>query len=179
MAIAVANRYARALADVSGQANNYRQVLDELANFLEAYRGSAGLREVFETPALPLEKKLKVLEGVLARLGVSATTSNFLRVLVSHYRMTMLDEIRQVFQRIANGRMGIVQVKISSASALSEAEQEALRERFREITQRQVELEFHLDDQLLGGLVAQVSSTVYDGSVRGRLDRLRERLIAA
>jgi F-type H+-transporting ATPase subunit delta len=178
MPIAVANRYARALADIVARTANYRAVQAELEGFRVHYRQSAELREVFETPAVPPPVKMKVLEAILARLGVSQVSSNFLHVLVARYRMGLLDEILAAFVRIGNERLGIVQVKIVSAAPLSEVDQEALRIRFEQITRRQVELEFHENKELLGGVLAQIRSTVYDGSVRGRLDRIRQNLIS-
>lgn len=177
MAIAVANRYARALADViASQQGDYRQALRQLEDFAAVYRQSLELREVFDTPALPLEEKLRVLEAIVARLAVSPVTLNFLRVLATHYRMAMLPEMCQAFHRMANERMGVVEVKITSAGELREAERQALRTRFAELTGKVVEFDFHLDEALVGGLVAQIGSTVYDGSVRGQLDRIRQQL---
>jgi F-type H+-transporting ATPase subunit delta len=178
MAMAVANRYARALADVVSQAGNYRAVLGELENFLAAYQESADLRQVLDTPALPLEKKVAVLEAILARLEVSKVTGSFLRVLVTNYRIRLLNEICPAFTRIANERLGVVQVKVFSATALSEAEQQALRSRFEEVTRKKVDMEFQLDAGIMGGILAQIQSTVYDGSVRGNLERIREQLMA-
>jgi F-type H+-transporting ATPase subunit delta len=176
VAIAVANRYARALADVVSQAGDYRLVQSELENFLKAYRESSDLREVFDTPAIALEKKIKVLEAVLARIGVSRVTGSFLRVLVTNYRVGLLGEICAAFVKIANDRLGVVQVKVFSATDLSEPEKQALRSRFRDVTRREVEMEFGAERELLGGILAQIQSTVYDGSVRGHLDRIREEL---
>lgn len=178
MPTVIANRYARALADVVARTGEYRRVLNELKDFHAIYRESADLREVFETPAVPLPQKVKVLETILGRLGVATVTLNFARVLVAHYRMALLEEVIQAFQKISNDRLGIVQVKISSAADLSAGEREELQARFGELTRKQVELEFHLDRELLGGLVAQVGSTVYDGSIRGHLIRIREQLTA-
>ncbi len=178
MPMAIASRYARALADVVGRTGEYRRVLSELEDFDAVYRESAELREVFETPAIPLPQKIKVLEAILVRLGSSSATSNFFRVLVAHYRMRLLREICPAFLKIVNERLGIVRVKVFSASNISEAERQVLRFRFGELTRQQVELEFHLNPDLLGGIVAQVESTVYDGSVRGNLQSIRQQLMA-
>lgn len=178
MPMVVAGRYARALADVVAPTGEYRQILRELEDFLGAYRASAEWREVCDTPAVPLAQKLKVLEAIGARLGAAPVTLNFLRVLLAHYRMALLEEVVEAFGKIVNGRLGIVQVKVSSATELSEAERQALRARFGELMHKQAEVEFHLDEQLIGGIVAQVGSTVYDGSLRGRLERIREQLTA-
>lgn len=176
--MAVANRYARALADVVGQAGgDYRAVSRELENFLAIYQESADLREVFDTPSIALEKKIKVLEAILARTQTSKVAASFLRVLVTNYRIGLLGEICTAFLKIANDRLGVVQVKIFSATHLSEPEQQTLRNRFHEVTGRQVDMEFRLDGDLLGGVLAQIQSTVYDGSVRGHLERIREQLM--
>ena len=178
MPMVIANRYARALADVVAASRDYRKVLAELEDFERAYRENPELREVFVSPAVALPQKLKVLDAIGQRLGESPVTLNFLRVLLANYRMPLLEEVVQAFHRIANDRMGVVQVIISSASDLSEAEREALASRFRELTRKQVELEFRIDSELLGGILAQIGSTVYDGSVRGNLARIREQLTA-
>ena len=177
MPTVVAHRYARALADVVAPTGKYLQVLSELEDFGAAYRQSLELREVCETPAVSMAQKLKVLEALAAQLGSSPVALNFLRVVMSHYRMPLLGEILLAFRSVAYARLGIVQVKISSAADLSSEEREILRARFNELTKKRAELDFHLDGSLIGGLVAQIGSTVYDGSIRGHLDRIREQLM--
>ena len=178
MPMVIANRYARALADVVAASGDYRKVLAELEDFERAYRENRELREVFVSPAVALPQKLKVLEAIGQRLGESPVTLNFLRVLLANYRMPLLEEAVQAYRKIANDRDGIVQVTITSASELSEAERESVAARFRQLTGKQVELDFRIDNGLVGGMMAQIASTVYDGSVRGSLARMREQLIA-
>ncbi len=178
MPMVIANRYARALADVVARTGDYRKVLQELEDFYSAYKESGELREICETPAVPLAKKLQIVDAVVERTGGSPVTRNFLRVLLSNYRMALLDEALEAFRRIAYDRLGIVQVKVSTASELSAAERETLRGRFAALTRKQAELEFSLDRGLIGGIVAQIGSTVYDGSVRTQLERLRQQLMA-
>lgn len=179
MAIAVANRYASALADVVGRTADYRAVLGELEDFVAAYRQSAELREFFETPAVTVAEKTRVLGAILARLSASTLTASFLRVLVVNYRMGQIEEVVQAFRKISNTRLGIVEVKIFSADSLSAAERAALQARFRELTRHEVELKFLLDGKLLGGILAQIGSTVYDGSIRGQLERIGQHLAEA
>jgi len=175
--MAVANRYARALADVLGPQGDYRRMLTELEDFTATYRQSAELRTVFESPAVAFADKTKVLAAIMERMGAAAFTANFLRVLLANYRMSLIDEVGQAFRKLAYERLGVTEVRIESAAALSDAEREALLGRFAEITARQVELEFHLNPELLGGVLAQIRSTVYDGSVRGNLQRIRQQLV--
>ena len=177
MAMVVANRYARALAEVVGRTGDYRQVLRELQDFAGAYRESVDLREILLTPAVSLDVKRRLLLAILQRLGVSQVTTNFLRVLLDNYRIALLDEVIEAYRRTTYDRLGISEVKIASVAELTPAEQEAIRARFAELTHKQVEIEFHLEPALLGGIIAQIRSTVYDGSVRGQLDRLRQQLM--
>jgi F-type H+-transporting ATPase subunit delta len=172
----VANRYARALAEVVAPSGDYGGVLQELQEFVTAYRESFELREVFASPAVALPQKMNVLVAIGRKLGESPVTLNFLRVLLANYRMPLLEEALQAYRKIAYDRLGVVQVNVSSASDLSKAERESVAARFRELTGKQVELEFRIDSELLGGILAQIGSTVYDGSVRGNLARIREQL---
>ncbi len=178
MSLAVANRYARALADVVAPTGNYRQILQDLEGFRAVYGESPDLRELCTTPAIPLAEKLKVVAAIAARLGLSPVTGNFLRVLLANYRMPLLEDAVVAFRKVAHDRMGIVEVKVYAAAELSEADRERLRGRFRELTKKDVEMEFHIQGELVAGIRAQIGSTVYDGSVRGRLERIREGLLA-
>jgi F-type H+-transporting ATPase subunit delta len=179
MSMIIASRYARALAEALGPAEGYRTAFAELEDFVAVWRQNEELREVLLTPAVPLEQKRKVLETILARLGTSVTTANFLRVLLVNYRLALMEEVLEAFRRVVNERLGIVEVEVSCAQELSPDEQEEVRARFAELTGRRVEVEFRQEANLLGGVQARIGSTVYDGSVRGYLDRLREQLRTA
>src|SRR5689334_17084033 len=139
MPAVIANRYARALADLVAPKANYREVLEELRSFAAAYHASQELREVFDSPAVSVAQKRSVLDSLARRMGVSPLVLNFLRVLMTHYRMPLLDEAVAGFRNIAYARLGIVRVKVSSASGVSSEEQERLRARFNELTQKQSE----------------------------------------
>jgi F-type H+-transporting ATPase subunit delta len=175
---AISHRYARALADVVGRTGDYTTALGELEDFAALYRASAELRDVFRTPAVAPADKSRVLGAILQRLGTSKLTGNFLHVLLQNYRLMLIDDIVEAFKEAAHERLGVVEVQIASAADLSEAERQALRARFESLTKKQVEVEFQIEKDLLGGVLAQIGSTVYDGSVRGHLLRIRERLMA-
>jgi F-type H+-transporting ATPase subunit delta len=134
MASVVANRYARALADVVARTGEYHKTLEEIEDFAALLRESAELREVCETPAVTMTQKANVLDTILTRLGVSRVTRDFLRVLLSHYRMSLLEEVIPAFRKISDDRLGVVRVRVFSASELSEADRKALGERFGELT---------------------------------------------
>jgi len=176
MSMAIANRYARALAEVVGTAGNYRGVLQELEDFAAVWRDSAELAAVFDSPAVAIDSKVGLLDRILQRLGTSKTTSNFLRILARNYRLAMLEGIRVAFRQAVNQALGIVEVKVWSATDLAPEQRTTLAARFREVTGQPVELEFQADPALIGGVRARIESRVYDGSVRGHLDAIRERL---
>lgn len=175
---AIANRYARALADVVSRTGDYRTALGELEDFAALYRASAELRDVVRTPAVAAAEKSRILEAILQRMGTSKLVANFFRILLENYRLVLIDDIVEAFKKVAHERLGVVEVQISSATELSDAERRALLARFEGITRKKVEVEFEVERELLGGVLAQISSTIYDGSVRGHLQRIRERLMA-
>ena len=179
MAFRLANRYARALVDAVSGKGEYRRTLDEIEAFRAVYAESGDLREVLETPTLPRLDKMRLLNTILARFSFSLLTSNFFRVLLKNYRLAQLDEIAVAFRRIAYERLGIVQVRVSSPGELSGEERQALTARFERLTGKQVVFEFQQDPDLVGGLRAQIGSTVFDGSVRGDLERFKEQLAAS
>jgi len=176
MSMAIANRYARALADVLGPQGDFGAVSRELDDFASAWRESSDLRQVLTSPTVAIEQKRKVLDAVIERLGLSVKVANFLRVLLMNYRMSMLEEVLLAFRKVAHERLGIVEVQVLSAEDLTPEEQEALRARFAELTGKRVEMKFLRDANLIGGLQARVGSLVYDGSVQGYLERLRGQL---
>ena len=178
MATAIASRYAHALADVVSRTGDYRQALDDLQAFAAVYRESAELRDVLRAPAIALADKKRILESLLARLGPSAIVANFCRVLLANYRLGLLDQVIEAFGKLVTERLGVARVQISSAAELSSADKQMLVSRFEIVTGRKVEAVFQVIPGLLGGITAQIDSTVYDGSVRGHLERIRERLIA-
>ncbi|MGH9404952.1 MAG: ATP synthase F1 subunit delta [Terriglobia bacterium] len=175
---AVAERYARALADVVEKEGNYATAAQELEAFAGVYRESGELREVFDSPAIKPEQKLRVLNAIIERLGTSRVTANFLRVLLRHYRVNLVEEIRAAFQGIANDRLDIAEMSVISASPLGGPEKAALSRRFAVLTGKQVEITFSADPALIGGVVARIKSTVYDGSVRGALDEMQQQIAA-
>jgi F-type H+-transporting ATPase subunit delta len=178
MATAIAARYARALADVVSRTGEYRRAQEDLAAFADVYRGSAELRDVLTTPAVSVADKSKILDAILVRLGTSPTLCNFFRVLLANYRLGLADDIIEAFEKLVSARLGIARVNISSAADLPADDQRALVARFEAVTGKQVEAAFQTVPALLGGVTAQIESTVYDGSVRGHLERIRERLVS-
>jgi F-type H+-transporting ATPase subunit delta len=177
---AFAIRYARALADVIAEANlKVADIQAQLNDFGTAWHESPELREVFLDPSFPAEQKVAILDKLNGRLKMSQQARNFVAVLINHDRLGSFDEVMVEFGHEMYRRMGIAEVEVTTARKLDDAERRALEEQVAGLTKKQVTATFHEDSSLVGGAIVRVGSTVYDGSVRGRLDRLKDQLTAS
>ena len=175
---AVASRYAAALADVALEQKIADRVKSDLAAFAEAFSSSPDLRNFLESPAVARDAKQKVIENLGARMDLAPAVRNFVHLLVDHRRMEMLREIQQAFLGELNNRLGIAEAEVTSARELSAAERQQLTAAIERRTGKKIEARFREDRSLVGGAVVRVGSTVYDGSVREQLTRLRQQLEA-
>jgi F-type H+-transporting ATPase subunit delta len=174
-----ASRYARAFADVIFEMKlNAKSAQSQLADFAAAWHESRDLREFFTDPSFPVDQKVAFLDKLNAKLKMAQQTRNFVAVLIRNNRIAGLDDVIVHLRRELNQRLGISEAKVTSARKLDEQERRELEQQIAALTGGTVEAQFEEDSSLLGGAVVQVGSTVYDGSVRGRLDRLREELTA-
>jgi F-type H+-transporting ATPase subunit delta len=176
---AVTSRYARAFSDVVLNLKlDAAKVTAELAAIVELYESSPELQRVWDSPAIPAEQKRKLLDAIAARAGLLRPVRNFLAVLIDHGRITNLEIIARQFKTELNQRLGIIEAEVASARQLSESERRELLAKVSSVTGQQVTAQYRLDASLIGGATVQVGSTVYDGSVRGQLRKMREVLSA-
>jgi len=174
-----ASRYARAFADAVEGAKLDAAVVDrQLDDFAFAWNESPELRQLFENPVFPAGQKIGVLDKLNERIGLSQLVRNFLAVLIDHDRIAAFNEVVFEYRREMDRRRGIFEVEILSARQLGEEERKELESRVGELAGGQVKATYREDKALLGGAIVTIGSTVYDGSIRGRLDQLKEELIA-
>ena len=171
-------RYANALADVALAQGTAAAVMQQLGDFATAYETSSELRNFLASPAVSKTEKRGVAEKIANRLGVSKIVSNFLFVVIDHRRTHELPEIFQSFQEVVRERQGIAEAEIVSPTALDDAQKKEMTQALEKLTGKKVEAKFSLDAKLLGGALVRVGDTIYDGSLRNRLDDMRERLTA-
>lgn len=172
----VARRYATALADVVMARGEAREVRDELAAWEEMMRSNQSLLEVFRNPTIPYEQKRKVLTALIARTRVRPTTANFLQVLLQNQRLAELSEVNKRFAQVLDERSGVVSAQVTTARPVPESSQEELRAKLAQLTGKKVSLNFTTDEELIGGIVTRIGSTIYDGSVRNQLQQVKERM---
>jgi F-type H+-transporting ATPase subunit delta len=176
-----AARYARAFADVVGQIGENETggataVEKQLNGFLAAWDESPELREVFGDPSVPVTQKVAVIDAMKPKLHLAPHVRNFLAVLIEHDRITAVHEIVAEYHKELQERLGIHQAEIVTARELNSEDKAALVEKIGTLVHGKVDATFTLDKSILGGVVVKIGSTVYDGSVAGRFERLREEL---
>jgi F-type H+-transporting ATPase subunit delta len=171
-------QYANALADIALAQGAAAPVMQQLGDFAAAYASSAELRNFLASPAVGKAGKRDVAEKIAARLGASKIVCNFLFVVIDHRRTHELPGIFQSFQQVVRERQGIAEAEIFSPTALNDAQKKEMTQALEKLTGKKVEAKFSLDGKLLGGALIRVGDTIYDGSLRNRLDDMRERLTA-
>lgn len=173
---AVAQRYAAALADVALEQHNEDAFKNELADFVRAFYESDDLRHFLDNPSIDGKLKHEAVGKIASAMRLRDGVRNFVLVVVDHQRTPMLREIEAAFRDELNARLGIAEAEVTSARELSDAEKGELVEALSRRTGKKIAANFHQDKSLLGGAVVRVGSTVYDGSVKEQLARLREQL---
>ncbi len=180
MASAVANRYARALVDVvmaPGSPLKPEDAVAQLGAVDAIVQESAELRNALLTPAIPNSRKRAVMAKLLEETGGgSPLIRNFTYVLIDHRRIAILREIREAFELQVDERLGFVRAEVTSAAALEAGVGARMETELSRLTGKRMRLRFDVDPALLGGVVARIGSTVYDGSVRGELRQLAKKL---
>jgi F-type H+-transporting ATPase subunit delta len=172
----MARRYAAALTDVVIAQNEAREVQEELNTWAQMMENNSALLEVFRNPTIPYDQKRNVLNTLVARTRVRPTTANFLQVLLQNHRLAELHEINRKFALELDERSGVVSAQVTTARAVPESTQETLRAQLGELTGKRVRLQFAVDEELIGGIVTRIGSTVYDGSVRTQLQQIKQRM---
>jgi F-type H+-transporting ATPase subunit delta len=173
----VARRYASALADVIIERREERQVQEEVDQWATIVDDHSQLREAFTNPTVAYDKKRQVLEELITRTRVRETTASFLRVLLKNQRIGELKEISVRLSHVLDERSGVVSAVVTTARPLPENLKANLQNTLAASTGQKVRLSFATDESIIGGLVAQIGSTIFDGSVENQLERLAADLI--
>jgi F-type H+-transporting ATPase subunit delta len=172
----IAQHYADALADVAISDKSVEAVSREFRDFLALLRESPQIGILLGSPAVSRANKHGVAAALVERMGASRTLRNFLFVVINQRRMALLPEIQLAFETQLDDRQGVARASVTSARELNESERKHLRAALERLSGRRVEAQYSLDPALIAGAVVRVGSTIYDGSVRTQLERLRTRL---
>jgi F-type H+-transporting ATPase subunit delta len=175
----VTSRYARAFADVVLDLRlDVGQVREELRAVVNAVTSNSSLKTVWESPAIPHDQKIGLLDAVSTRMGLVSAVRNLVAVIIDHGRISMLPQIARQFEAELNRRLGFAEAEVTSSRELSPEEKRALELQIAEMTGKKVQAQYSTDANILGGAMVKIGSTIYDGSVRGQLRRMKEQLSA-
>ncbi|HTH52071.1 MAG TPA: ATP synthase F1 subunit delta [Pyrinomonadaceae bacterium] len=172
----IARRYASALADVVLKTGEAENIKTELAVWAQLFVANSDLQNVLGNPAIAHQGKERVLGELLNKMKPSKTTSNFLRVLLQNHRLGDIAEISERFAAVLAERGGIVNAEVISARELPQDEKTEFERTLEKLTGKDMQITFTVDPSLIGGAVTRIGSTVYDGSVRTKLDTLKQQL---
>lgn len=169
-------QYANALADIALEQGAVEPVLKQLSEFNNAYQESAELRNFLASPAVEREAKHGVIEKLAARMGASKIIRNFLFIMVDNQRTTLLPQVLESLQLVLQQRQGVAEANVVSATVLSDAQKKLLQQTFEKLTGKKIQAKYSQDPALLGGALVRIGDTIYDGSLRNRLNQMRARL---
>jgi F-type H+-transporting ATPase subunit delta len=174
---AIASRYARAMADVVlDEKIDPTSAIQQVNDMVAAVAESDQLRMVWESPAVPSQQKRALLDAIVAHAGTIRPIRNFFAILIDHGRIPMMARIARQLESELNSRLGFVEADITSSRQLADDEKQELEGQVANITGKKVRAKYDTNPELLGGALVRVGSTIYDGSVRGQLQRLKEQL---
>jgi len=171
-------QYANAMADIALAQGAAEPAAKQLHDFGAAYTESAELRTFLASPAVSVEAKHAVIEKIMARLGASKIIRNFLFVIVDHRRTQLIPEVIAAFHQVIRHRQGVAEAEVSSTIELSAGQKKEIAATLARLTGKKIETKYALDPALLGGAVVRIGDTIYDGSLRSRLNQMRARLAA-
>lgn|SRR5262249_5363676 len=174
----ITNTYARAFADVViANRLDAQKTLSEAQLIAGLVRNNKALHEVWDAPSIAAEQKRAVLDAIVQKAGLSRPLRNFVAVLIDKGRISFLNEIVAQFSRELNERLGFAEAAITTARELSADERAELERDLARVTGKKIRARYRQDRAVLGGAIVRVGSTVYDGSVKGQLERIRQQLV--
>jgi F-type H+-transporting ATPase subunit delta len=171
-------QYATALADIVLEQGAAEPARKQLEDFRAAYNESTELRNFLISPAVLRADKHGVIEKLLARLGASRIIRNFLFVMADNQRIHLLPEIVDTFEQVLRQRQGVAEAEVISATELNDQQRSELIQTLERVSGKKIQAKYSLEPKLLGGAIVRIGDTIYDGSVRNLLERLRVQLAA-
>jgi len=174
-----ANRYARALLDVAVKEQVDVQAIErQLAEFAELLTTNRTLHDVLLNPAIPVQRKRAAVEELSRRMKPLPTVAKLFVLLAGRDRLVLLPDLLRAYRERLLDHLKIVRAELTTAVNLPADRIKAVEQSLAKITGRTVELDTRVDSSIIGGVIARVGSTVYDGSVTTQLKKMKERLVA-
>lgn len=175
-----ANRYARALLDVAlAEKADLQQIERELGGFVDLFAANPALSKVMYNPAVPVQRKRGAMAELTSRAATHPTLAKLLALLAERDRLVLLPELANAYRERLLDHMKVVRAEVTTAVPLAEERSKAVQNSLAELTGLTVVLSTRVDPSIIGGVVARIGSTVYDGSITTQLQKLRKQLVEA
>jgi F-type H+-transporting ATPase subunit delta len=173
----IAKRYAKALVQLAENNKTVDKTKSDLAEFTSAVDALPALQKLFASPVFTPENKKAVIQELAARLGMQPTTQRFVEHLADTGRIRYVRDIYEAFQEILAEHTNRAMAKLTTAAAISPADLAEVKKKLEVLTGKQVDIDAKIDASLIGGAKAQIGSTVYDGTIKNQLSKMRNQLM--
>jgi F-type H+-transporting ATPase subunit delta len=173
----VARRYAQALLELGVEEGNLDKLVEEMTTLADAWETSAELRNAVENPLVPHDVKKAVIGELAAQIGATATTRNTLMLLVDRRRTKTLPYLASYLRELADARKGVVRAEVTTAAPLSDAYYARLQAQLEKMTGKKVVVDRKTDAALIAGVVTRIGDRILDGSLRTRLQSIKDTLM--
>ncbi len=170
----IGRRYAKALIALGQEQGTWREIGEEIGDFVDLFEENELLRKVLCDPIHNRRKRKAILKEISDKMGMGTICSRLLQLLVDKERLRYLPAIRAAYQRLEDSLAGRLRGKLVTARKLEEAEVSAIRKALEEKFRKEILLDRSEDRDLLGGVICKVDGMVFDGSVRTQLETLKE-----
>ncbi len=173
-----ANRYARALLDVAVKEHaDLQQIDQQLAGFADLLKQNPALEKVLVNPAIPVQRKHAVIAELTKRAATDPRLAKLLLLLADHDRLILVPDLAAAYRERLLDHLKVVRAEVTTAVALPADRTKAIESSLAELTGRTVVLSSRVDPSIIGGVVAKIGSTIYDGSVTRQLEKMKQRLV--
>jgi len=170
------NRYAKSLLDVL-YPDNAEAGLQQLESFAALLKEEPDARRLLQDPTLSTVRRRRLLMEISGALGFDRRIANFIDILIDRNRLLLLEEIIVAYEKLLDDRLGVVRAQVTAARPLAAPQQQELAAKLEQVTGKQIRMEVAIDPSLIGGVIARLGSTIYDGSMRSQLSAFRNRLL--
>ncbi len=176
---AIAERYAQAIFELGNESGDLPRISRDFRSFSDAHLASEDLRAVLKNPLISIEQREAVLRDLASRLGLTDLALNSVRVVVARHRLDALSEIAARLEELVDRQAGVVRASVTSAAALTPDFLAQLTRTLETATGKKVIVEQSVDASLIAGLVTRIGDNTLDGSLKGRLADLQQKLLQA
>ncbi len=174
----IAKRYAKALVQLAEEKKSVDKTRTDMAAFVAAVNELPALQKLFASPVFTPENKKAVIKELGAKLGMQPATQRFVEHLAETGRIRHVRDVFEAFQEILAERTNRAMARLTTAAPIAPADLADIKKKLEALTGKQVDIDAKVDAALIGGAKAQIGSTIYDGTIKNQLNKMRTQLVS-